>query len=406
MENKKIGIYLYNRLFDPLIQSNFWLYVTELIEYGDYEFYLISYENSKFPMSKDQQALVDYWKSKGFKWKSLNWSPGTSVKSKLTDVIQGFFAVSGLRFKGYKHFVSLASVAASFLYIFQVILRYKTYLYQFEPHSEYAIDNGMWRKESLQYKISHFLERKAAEKASVISSGTKFMAFRLKEEWQVKAHFFKIPSVVNSSKFEFSMASRTKVRAALGIDEKTKLLFYPGKFGDLYYREEVAFMFKYLHEHDENFHFLIVTPHSDQEIKEIFDSASVSPNDYSIRHSDYNEIHHYYSAADFAVIAVPPGPSKKFISNIKVGEYLTAGLPFLITEGVSEDYIYAREKGVGVVVKDFSKSEVKESIDKIMAYFETDRDILRAHCRAVGIEYRGLENLNPIFKEALKSLAS
>ena len=73
----------------------------------------------------------------------------------------------------------------------------------------------------------------------------------------------------------------------------------------------------------------------------------VNPEDYTITHSDYENIHKYASASDFAIISVPPGPSKKFISNIKVGEYLCAGMPFLITRGVSEDYIYAQEKEVG-----------------------------------------------------------
>jgi len=33
-----------------------------------------------------------------------------------------------------------------------------------------------------------------------------------------------------------------------------------------------------------------------------------------------------------------------------------------------------------------------------------DRDKLREHCRKVGLEYRGFESLNPIFKEAMKTL--
>jgi len=58
----------------------------------------------------------------------------------------------------------------------------------------------------------------------------------------------------------------------------------------------------------------------------------VDPKDYTLRHSDYENIHKYHFASDFAIISVPQGPSKKFISNIKVGEYLTAGLPFLINK--------------------------------------------------------------------------
>ena len=163
-------------------------------------------------------------------------------------------------------------------------------------------------------------------------------------------------------------------------------------------------MYKWLKEEEPRFHMLVVTPHTDEEVKALFDAAGVSPEEYTITHSDYDNIHKYHFAADFAIISVPQGPSKKFISNIKVGEYLCAGLPFLINKGVSEDYIYATEKNVGVVVDGFTKEEIKKAVPKIRAYMEQDRDELRRHCRKVGLEYRGFEGLNKKFKAAMESL--
>ena len=407
MKANKLGIFLYNRLFDSLIQSNFWLYINDYLQHDNgTRIYLITYEDDRFPLTTEQEKLVAAWKDKGLVWVKLKWNPGTSILSKTKDILKGFLAVTQLRVKGCTHFVSLASVAGSFLYLYHIVLRFKFFLYQFEPHSEYAIDNNMWPKNSLQYKISHFLERKAAENAKVIASGTKFMEERLKAEWKVKAAFFKIPTVANDKKFLFSEQNRALMREKLGFNDSTNVLFYPGKFGDLYYREETAFMFKWILEEDQNFHFLIVTPHKDEEIIAMMDQAKVEASSYTIAHSNYDDIHHYFAAADFAVIAVPPGPSKKFISNIKVGEYLTAGLPFLITEGISEDYIYATDKKVGVVVKDFKEDYIKKAIPEIQAYLKMDREALRNHCRKVGLEYRGFDNLNKTFKNAVTSLFS
>ncbi len=407
MQQKKLGIFLYNRLFDPLIQSNFWLYINDYLQKNannDYSLYLITYEDPKHPLTKEQLQLVEDWEAKGLIWKPLKWNAGIGVISKSKDIIKGFFAIASLRTKGVAHFISLASVAGSFLYLYFFILRFKYFLYQFEPHSEYAIDNNMWAKNSFQYKISHFLERKAAENAKIIASGTKFMQHRLNNEWKVKSTFFKIPTVANDKKFLFSEENRTAIRKNLGFSHTTKVLFYPGKFGDLYYKEETAFMFKWILEEDNSFHFLIVTPHKDEEVIALMNEAKVDPSYYTIAHSSYDDIHHYFSAADFAVIAVPPGPSKKFISNIKVGEYLTAGLPFLITEGISEDYIYATEKQVGVVVKDFEETYIKKAVPEIQAYLSKNKADLRKHCRTVGLEYRGFENLNKTFKKAVSSL--
>jgi len=406
VKKEKVIIFLYNRLFDPLIQSNFWLYIKDYLENENnpYDFHLITYENPDFPLTQEQQELVNYWISRGLEWTPLTWHPGKELKNKFYDVLDGFKVVAKLRLKGYKHIVTLGSVAGTYAYLYAYPLRMKQFLYQYEPHSEYAIDNKMWSEDSLQYKISHYLERKAALYAKVIASGTVFMKERVEKEWRSKAKFFRIPTVANDKKFLFDPKIREETRKELGFDEDTWVLYYPGKFGDLYYKEEFAYMYKWLKEEEPRFHMLIVTPHKDEEVIELFDKAGVSREDYTIRHSDYDNIHRYHFAADFAIISVPQGPSKKFISNIKVGEYLCAGLPFLINKGVSEDYLYAQNKNVGVVVDGFIKEEIKKAVPKIREYLTGDRDKLREHCRKVGLEYRGFESLNPIFKEAMKTL--
>ena len=402
----KAILFLYNRLFDPLIQSNFWLYIKDYLEdeKNPYQFHLVTYENPNFPLTNEQEALVEKWKSQGLEWSTLKWHQGSGLKQKFIDLYNGFRRVAKLRFKGYKHIVTLGSVAGTYAYTYSIPLRLKLFLYQFEPHSEYAIDNKMWAVNSKQYKISHYLERKAALSAKVIASGTVFMQERVKDIWQSKAEFFRIPTVANDKKFIFINDDRIDIRKQYNISMDKWVLYYPGKFGDLYYKEELAFMYKWLKEEESRLHLLIVTPHTDEEVKELFDKAEVDSNDYTIAHCDYVDIHKYASASDFAIISVPPGPSKKFISNIKVGEYLCAGMPFLITKGISEDYIYATKKDVGVVVDEFVKDDIKKAWPEIKVYLERNPDELRQHCRSVGLDYRGFDNLNRIFKSAINYL--
>lgn len=402
----KMIIFLYNRLFDPLIQSNFWLYIKDYLEdpANPYQFHLITYENPQFSLTPEQEELVQQWQDQGLEWTKLTWHPGQGLKYKLIDLLNGFRATVKLRLRGYSHIVTLGSVAGTYAYTYSVPLRLRLFLYQFEPHSEYAIDNKMWAPESKQYKISHYLEEKAAKFAKVIASGTVFMQERVKDVWRSKAAFFRIPTVANDKKFIYNVQDRIETRKKLGIPEDQWVLYYPGKFGDLYYREAFAWMYKWLKEEESRLHLLIVTPHTDEEVKALFDNAGVPSEDYTVTHSAYDDIHKYASASDFAIISVPPGPSKKFISNIKVGEYLCAGLPFLITRGVSEDYLYAEQKNVGVVVEDFVEPEIKKAWPQIKHYLEMDPEERRAHCREVGVEYRGFENLNRIFKNALAAL--
>ena len=406
--NKKVVIFLYNRLFDPLIQGNFWLYINDYLEHPDasVRFHVVTFEDTRFPLTEAQQARLQEWKARGLEWTGLTWHPGTGLGQKLRDLSSGFFEMLRLRRQAARCLVSLGSVAGTFAYLYARLLGMRLFLYQFEPHSEYARDNGMWPENSLQFRISQVLERRAARFAAVVASGTRFMEQRAKNDWKSSARFIKIATVANDRKFQFDPDLREATRRELGVDESVPVLFYPGKFGGLYYGDETALMFGWLRELEPRLHFLIVTPHSDDEVHAMFSRAGVPPSAYSIRHSEYADIHRFFFAADFAVIAVPPGPSKKFISNIKVGEYLCAGLPYLITRGVSEDYIFALENDVGVVVDDFTEVDIKRAWPAIKVYLERDAAERRIHCRDKGLSYRGFETLNPLFRQAIAVLTS
>lgn len=406
MARAKVIIFLYNRLFDPLIQSNFWLYIQDYLDDPDrnVDFHVVSYENPEFPLTDEQKKLVLKWQSQGLEWSTLTWHPGFGGRQKFIDIFNGLKLVLGLRAKGMQHILTLGSVAGTFAYIYARLLFMRLYLYQFEPHSELSRDAGAWPAESLQFKISAFLEKRAACFATVIASGTKFMRERVKDQWGAKGTFIKIPTVANDRKFHFDPAIRKEVRAELGLTEQNNVIYYPGKFHGLYYGVKTAWLFRWLLDFDPLMRMLIVTPHDDEEVRALFDEAGVPRETYFICHSNYEDIHRYAFAGDMGLITIPPGPSQYFRSSIKVGEYLCAGIPFLTPYGVSEDFIYATEQDVGVVVKEFSETEVKSAWPRIQSYFVRDRDELRRHCREVGLGYRGFDALNPKFRKAVDIL--
>jgi hypothetical protein len=401
-----IVIFLYNRLFDPLVQANFWLYIEDYLNSQDenVRFHIISYEDEKFPLTDIQKITLEKWRKQGLTWTPLKWHKGTGAKSKLIDLFSAAVQLIKFRIAKGKHTITYGSISSSYVYLIGKILGYKLFIHTFEPHSEYAIESGIWKSTDLMPRLLKSLEKKAAHFAICIASGTKYMEYRLKNEWRIKGKFFKIPSVANSEKFSFNDEVRKNTRIELGIKSDNLVLFYPGKFGDLYYKNEIAWMYRWLHEIEPRLHFLIVTPNSASEVSIMFKEAGVPEDAYTITHADYSIIHKYFFAADFAIIAVPFSPSKRFVSNIKVGEYLCSGLPYLITHGVSEDSVVAKEMKVGVVVNSFNQSDILAAWPEIKAFLDMDETQRRAHCRAVGLSYRGFTALNPIFKTAVNEL--
>ena len=94
-----IIIFLYNRLFDPLIQGNFWLYIKDYLQDPEapVRFHVVTYEDPRFPLTEAQKALVEDWKTQGLEWTALQWHAGTGLKQKLADLLGGFGAISRLR---------------------------------------------------------------------------------------------------------------------------------------------------------------------------------------------------------------------------------------------------------------------------------------------------------------------
>ena len=413
MKKKKVIIYLYNRLNDPLIQSNLFLYINKLNKKGIYKFTVVTYEsigqndyeNTNYTLSQEEiKRYESDLKKLDIDWVRLEWFSGKSLSNKFKCFLNGFKEIKKLKKQGYNYIVALGTVAGSFAYLFSKFLSIHLYLYQYEPHSEYTYDVGYWSKSSLGFQLLNRLEKRSAHSAKVISSGTKHMENRLKD-WKTKAAFFKIPSVVNQEKFQYSKEKSTYIRDKYKIDRNKKVILYAGKFGGLYFNEENPKMFSYLRNFNKDFHILIVTLNPIEEINELFKNEGITDN-ITVTSSSYDDIDKYLSAADFGIVSVESGPSKQFVSNIKVGEYLSCGLPYLICRGISEDDWYAEHQNVGVVVKDFSENEINIAYPKIQAYLDKESTSLKAHCRKIGVEYRGFVNLYPRFEKAMESLTS
>ena len=218
------------------------------------------------------------------------------------------------------------------------------------------------------------------------------------EKWGAKGKIYRSPTGVDENEFYFREEGRNRIRRELGLDGKF-VVIYIGKFGDLYYKEEIPGICKSLVDINKNFLFLIVTSNELSGVNTLFEEAGISPDFYHLTSNlSYEEIKEYISAADLGISAVPPSPSQRFRSPTKVAEYLLCGIPYITCDGVSEDFQIAEKYNVGIVLKKFCDQEVKNNYEKIKELLEEDKKIQRERCRNVGIQYRAKSNNDKIFQ--------
>ncbi|WP_370089236.1 hypothetical protein [Ekhidna sp.] len=403
MSRKNTLLLIYNSFNDPLFQNLILEYIKTLSQNTkDGMYHLVTFEQSEFKVAASdipsiKKELVQY----RIDWHPLQFHSGRFLLlKKAWDFINAFFLVLLLRVR-YKLNIlfCFANVSAAMGVVLAKVLRMKMIVYSYEPHSEFQVELGLWKKNGLKYKVMSRLEQLAGLHADYILTGTRHMVERL-QVLGSKAKIFRAPTAVDENQFQFNVSKRLEIRRELKL-EKRKVFIYPGKFEGLYYSPEVfVTLCNQIKSLFEDAFFLVATNFDLEILEEEFQAQGLSKDSFLLRpFVPMNEMPSYLAASDMGIVAIPPTPAQKFRSPTKVAEFLLCGLPYIVSRGISEDDEVARTEGVGVEVEGFDIRFSKEVIEKLNNLFSTSPDKLREKCRIVGLEYRSKERIDKLLLE-------
>lgn len=400
-------VFIYNSFNDPLFQNLVLAYIKTLSGKTNGSFYLITFEQTQYALTdKQREDARNQLAAHKVYWYPLSFHTGKFLLfKKAFDFVQAFILVLRIRILyNTKVIFTLANVAASIGIILKKLLLMKMVVYSYEPHSEFMAELGQWSRRGLKYKILNYLESIAGRDSDYIMTGTRYMVDRLKAQ-NSRGQLFRAPTAVDENVFFYRPSGRSKVRDKYDIHGKNVFL-YIGKFGGLYYTQEIPEFFKSIQKEISEAYFLVVTSNDHHLIRSMFENY-LEPESFHITGDlSYEEIKDYISASDFGVSGVPPSPSQKFRSPTKVAEYLLCGLPYLTTSGVAEDDVFAIEYNVGVVVDNFQSQIDKVAIDNINNILKEDKIILRNRCRSVGLNYRSKTRIDHYLEEIYEQIQS
>jgi hypothetical protein len=404
--SKNTVVFIYHSFKDPLFQNLVFQYIKTLASSGPYKFYLITYEQERFKVSKPEQTEIKQELAKlGVYWYPLTYHTGKFLLiKKLYDFLAALFLIAQLKFtKRLKLIFAFTNLSASISIICAKVLNLKSLIYCYEPHTDYLVELGDWQRSSIKYKLSNYIEKYAGREADYVLASTKYVVEELKK-WNAKGKVYRAPVSIDESDFYFRPDGRMKIRNKYKINDR-KVFLYIGKFGGLYYKREVALLCYAVKQHIHDAFFLIVTSNPYTEVYQWFVEEGLSEEDFAITSNLSNEeVKEYISAADIGLSIVPPSPSQRYRSPTKVAEYLMCGLPYITCKGVSEDDIYAEQYNVGIVLLEFSREEVERSITKLKSLMEEKRSEQQARCREIGVEYRSKRKIDKYLEEIYAEL--
>ena len=396
-----ILVFIYNSIADPIIQNLMITYIKTLSDKREGKMVLVTFEQAEYRLSNEAKAgMKKDLLGHNIVWKPMYFHSGRFLLlKKLWDMVQSLFLVTMIRLKYQTGTIfSYTNVASAMAGVLSKLLFMRLVIFSYEPHCDFLVETGQWPPNSIKYKILKSLEMHAAVSASHIMTGTKHMVNYLKT-LKVRAKLYWTPNGVDEEKFVFDETSRDQKRKELGLTDQ-KLVVYFGKLGGIYYEKELVEGISALNNILPNPFFLIGTNYDHGRVKSWMDEYNIPANRYLVRgFIDKDDMSGYLSAADFGLVIIPPTPSQKYRSPIKVAEYMLCGVPYMVCKGISEDDDYALECRVGVVVEKFAYQEIIGKGEEVLALIHEDKKAFLSRSRAVGLDYRSKQRIDDTFEE-------
>ena len=362
LEGRRVLFVSYNGMLDPLGQSQVIPYLKELSRKG-VQFTLLSFERPQAYTSEGLGRCEELRRDLAngqIDWHWLRYHKTPSLPATSFDVVAGIRYGSRLvRRKQIELVHARSHIPAA------IALRLKRRFGAkmiFDVRGlmadEYA-DAGHWRKDSVAYRVTKSIERRALAGADGVVTLTERI-WPLINRWdglrdRSVAHEV-VPCCADLELFRFSQEDRDRRRTELALQDRF-VVVYSGSIDGWYLTESMADFFVALKRGKRNGYFLWLTPARHERVHELMGARGISENDYAVLASSSRDVPSYLSAADAGLAFIKPCFSKLASSPTKYAEYLGCGLPLIINEGVGDsDELITRER-VGALVRDFNELE-------------------------------------------------
>ena len=258
----------------------------------------------------------------------------------------------------------------------------------YEPHAEVMVENGTWKKNSISFKILKRLEKALTKKAICFIGTTSAMKeyAKTRYETEIKNLFVK-PACINFSQFSPGEKDNELVKK-YRLENKI-VGIYAGKLGGIYLKEELFDLIKCCYDFwGDRFRFFMITNASKEEIDEQIKRTGLPQEVVISKFCFHHEVSKHLSLGDFGINPVKPGPTRRYCTSIKDGEYWAKGLPVIITKDISDDSGIIRENGIGAELTALNEENYKRAVCKVDELLNTDKKTLQAKIFNIAKRYR------------------
>lgn len=393
-------------LQDSLCQSQTLAYLRGLTA-GGYKFALVTFETAAYKVSRAAEIkLKADLAAEGILWYPVRFREGTSLLNKLRQNIDGLAAcIAALKNRpALVH--SRGSLPLGLSLALQRLFGLK-FLYDADSilSEEYA-ETGHWSRVGNSYKLMSKLENSARRSAHEVIVLTETLRADFEDVFGVSVPIAVIPCCVDTEKFAFSADGRKRRRGELGLTDE-KLLTYVGKSGARYLVEETFDFFKVFNSEVPASRLLIVSRDDAEIFHRIAEQRGVSKNLYFVKSAAFGEVCEWLSASDVGLGLIRQMVCERGSSPVKFAEYLSVGLPVVVTSGIGDFSRLVAEKNIGVVLERADKENYRAATARLLELLGSEPEKLADRCRKTaeenfGVQTVGIERYRKIYERFLR----
>lgn len=334
----------------------------------------------------------------GIRWVRKRYHKRPAIPATLYDILQGV-AAGITMLKGGKIEIIHARgyISACIGFILKCIFKIK---FMFDMRGfwpEEKVDAGNWRERAATYRIFKRLEKIFISEADAVVVLTQSAKDHILENNPGGADITVIPCCVDTCLF----SANSFCRAGPG---GRRIVLYVGNLGSFYNLDEVLNFFIFLREMDKSFFLRIISGYKKEDIGKETALKNIDMGDYSVEKLARADMPAAFSQAEFSVIFYNRKRSGKGCCPIKLGESLSSGVPVVINSGIGDCDKIVTENRVGVLIKDFSRSEYARAFTA-MKDLREEGDVLSQRCVEVATKLFALETGIEGYEGVYKSLA-
>lgn len=397
---KRTALYIcYFATDEPLVHTQVLPYLGAVARAG-VSMHLLTFER-RSRWLKDERArrreLKRRLAAEGINWHALKYHKRPSLAATAFDIVAGVAFSAWLVVRHRIRIVhARAHIPGVIGLAMKVALRAKLIFDLRGLMAEEYVDNGVWTKDSLPFRMAKAAERallKYSDRLVVLTEKLRTILTTASHRQVDPAKIFVIPCCVDLRAYDKTGLEPVRDRLTL---------VYAGSTAGLYLTGQTIEFFKVLRMRREDAQFLILTKAGEGDLKRLLEQKGIDDSAYSIISAAPDEVPEIIRRGHIGVSLRKPGFAQVAASPTKIGEYLAAGLPVVSTSCGDTDAVLRAEE-VGVIIHEFGAADYERAADQVLELLARG-DVSERCRRAARTHYSLAEVGGPRYVAVYRSL--